>query len=252
MTYHDVKYLVWSSMFCFVALQLTTTASEIYFNYVVRLWRHMKPIRVDVTVWSLLLVPACQAARLLPPDKGQVVPPRRRSLLVLVSLLLHQVHPSSAWTQWLLWRLHLFLLLHHVLNPPVARSQCWATLLLLMSENPRAGWESWTAELTSKVLDITVHAQRVLLQTVAGLESKFALRAWVRPHPGVVHQVPANNLCLQDNKAAPSNFPFRELSKYTKRRHNSGLLDVHPAIATVAECWKSVHAKNPELSTANF
>ena len=39
-----------------------------------------------------------------------------------------------------------------------------------------------------------VHTQLVLLQAVARLECEFALGAWVRSHPSVVHEVPANNL----------------------------------------------------------
>ena len=57
------------------------------------------------------------------------------------------------------------------------------------------------------MLYVTVHAQLVLLQAVARLECEFALGAWVRSHPGVVHEVPANKLQFQDKKAH-SNFPF--------------------------------------------
>ena len=86
------------------------------------------------------------------------------------------------------------------------------------------------------MLYVTVYAQLVFLQAVARLKCEFALGARVRPHPRVVHQVPASNLYLQDNKGH-SNFPFLELAKCSKCCHNSGLLDVRrTAIASVGEC----------------
>ena len=86
------------------------------------------------------------------------------------------------------------------------------------------------------MLYVTVYAQLVLLQAVARLECEFALGARVRSHPSVVHEVPANNLLLQDKKGH-SNFPFLELAKCLKCCHNSGLLDVRrTAIASVGEC----------------
>ena len=72
-----------------------------------------------------------------------------------------------------------------------ARPQDGAALLLLVPENPRTGGEAGATELAGKMLDVAVHAELVLFQTIAGLEGQLTLFAGMRSHSSVVHEMPA-------------------------------------------------------------
>ena len=63
------------------------------------------------------------------------------------------------------------------------------------------------------MLYVTVYAQLVLLQAVARLECEFALGAWVRSHPGVVHEVPANNFAASKTTKGALKFSFLRIGK---------------------------------------
>lgn len=71
------------------------------------------------------------------------------------------------------------------------RPQGGAALLLLVPEHPGTGGEARATELAGKMLDVTVDAELVLFQTVAGLEGQLTLFAGMRSHSGVVHEMPA-------------------------------------------------------------